>query len=694
MVVSDYDYDSLNRLVSLKEFNDANGNRVWDSGENLLAQFTYDLLADGKRRRVTEIDDANRTTTVDWFYDNLGRLTREVFDSQYSDGDTIDYVNDYTYDLVGNRKTKTADTDPTFATNPTHDQMGGYVASRNELFSYDYDANDRLMREVKDVQGTTAGDETTFYQYGGSASPHTVQTAKTTYAGVLTEPTGPKTAETIYTYNLQGRMSQSSVDKDGAGSGAAVVTLYSYDADGIRVSQTAGGVETTYLNDKQNPTGYSQVLEESNAGTLAKTYTLGLDVIAQDNAPTPNEASPGVKFLLYDGHGSTRSLVDAFGQPLTGQIFRYDAFGNRLDDVVALTTLLYSGEQTDATGLQYLRARYYNPNTGWFNTLDPFAGSMNDPLTLHKYLYCHGDGINYVDPTGECELVGMLSVSSISSQLRSMQMPTFAGALESASALAGSAGSWMAQNAATAALRLFLPTGFTQAFTSVSLGAWFEATALQFTLRWTLGLGQGLLVNSVIRENLDPVIGELGAIAQLAKKFNGHLGGIAGAGVAEIAGWAAGRISNAEQRIIANNTGERPLRGAAFGLGINLAILYDNAMDLYSSLAAVNSAITGMFLSAYQRIPNSMRTAMKTALGQAINHPEGIQSIEVRPRFGGMLWDAALGDLHPEAELRSVRLILTGLDQGGIQQPMADFLSLIRRLKEKYGEIVINGTPQ
>ena len=46
-----------------------------------------------------------------------------------------------------------------------------------------------------------------------------------------------------------------------------------------------------------------------------------------------------------------------------------------MDDSIAATSLLYSGEKTDLTGLQYLRARYYNAATGRFNRLDPFMGT-------------------------------------------------------------------------------------------------------------------------------------------------------------------------------------------------------------------------------------------------------------------------------------------------------------------------------
>ena len=67
----------------------------------------------------------------------------------------------------------------------------------------------------------------------------------------------------------------------------------------------------------------------------------------------------------------------------------------------AATTLLYSGQQTDAaTGLQYLRARYYRPDNGTFTTLDPFAGDMSTPVTFNKYLYSSADPANNYDPTG------------------------------------------------------------------------------------------------------------------------------------------------------------------------------------------------------------------------------------------------------------------------------------------------------
>ena len=209
--------------------------------------------------------------------------------------------------------------------------------------------------------------------------------------------------------------------------GTTTVTEYEYNADGIRVKQTVsvdgGPVKVTeFLNDPSNHTGYSQVIQEteSEAGVITKRtiYTIGHDQISQ----TVIEYSGGIAdndnatthYFGYDGHGSTRVLLDFVGA--VAEIYHFDAYGVALgfEPATALTSILYSGETFDAsTGLQYLRARYYNPATGTFNRLDPFAGSINDPQSLHKYLYTHGDPISGVDPSGEFTIsvtLGSLSI--------------------------------------------------------------------------------------------------------------------------------------------------------------------------------------------------------------------------------------------------------------------------------------------
>jgi RHS repeat-associated protein len=83
--------------------------------------------------------------------------------------------------------------------------------------------------------------------------------------------------------------------------------------------------------------------------------------------------------------------------------YNYDAYGN-LDSQTGSSdnTYLYQGEQSDnLLSLQYLRARYYDPNIGRFIGTDPVEGSLTSPVSQHRYLYGNDNPIVYSDPSGE-----------------------------------------------------------------------------------------------------------------------------------------------------------------------------------------------------------------------------------------------------------------------------------------------------
>jgi hypothetical protein len=44
-----------------------------------------------------------------------------------------------------------------------------------------------------------------------------------------------------------------------------------------------------------------------------------------------------------------------------------------------------------------------------FTTRDPIRGKQNEPLTLHKYLYCINTPINRIDPSGEISAANLTS---------------------------------------------------------------------------------------------------------------------------------------------------------------------------------------------------------------------------------------------------------------------------------------------
>ncbi len=81
----------------------------------------------------------------------------------------------------------------------------------------------------------------------------------------------------------------------------------------------------------------------------------------------------------------------------------FDAFGNTVSRAGQTgDSYGFQGEQQDATGLYYLRARYMNPATGSFTQMDTYGGSLSDPMSLHKYLFANANPVKYRDPSG-CE---------------------------------------------------------------------------------------------------------------------------------------------------------------------------------------------------------------------------------------------------------------------------------------------------
>jgi RHS repeat-associated protein len=67
------------------------------------------------------------------------------------------------------------------------------------------------------------------------------------------------------------------------------------------------------------------------------------------------------------------------------------------------------------------RARYLNPNTGRFWTMDTYEGDNEDPLSLHRYLYCQDNPVNGTDPFGHDDLVSLSIAEDIGASLDSME---------------------------------------------------------------------------------------------------------------------------------------------------------------------------------------------------------------------------------------------------------------------------------
>jgi RHS repeat-associated protein len=159
----------------------------------------------------------------------------------------------------------------------------------------------------------------------------------------------------------------------------ATTSTYAYDGDGLRDSQTVGENAVSYTWDVN--AGLPVVLQDSDGNS----YVYGLDLIsATDNSSVQT-------YFLSDGLGSTTELADDEGT-VTG-MYAYDVFGPVRTHTGATTEWSYTGEQNDPSGLEYLRARYYDPALGRFLSRDPIP-------FVQRYAYVGNSPLRFTDPYG------------------------------------------------------------------------------------------------------------------------------------------------------------------------------------------------------------------------------------------------------------------------------------------------------
>lgn len=200
-----------------------------------------------------------------------------------------------------------------------------------------------------------------------------------------------------FTYNGEG-------DRTGVTSNGATVTLsydqaneltgvgddidYTYDGDGLRASKTVDGATTQFAWDEAG----SLPLLIQDGGTY---YIYGPSGIPIEQINNGNAT-----YLLADGQGSTRVLTDGSGEVVG--TYDYDAWGATTSHTGAATDLQYNGQYTDLeSGYQYLRARYYDPSTGQFLTVDQASFLTRSPET-----YANDAPTTFQDPSGRLDVSG------------------------------------------------------------------------------------------------------------------------------------------------------------------------------------------------------------------------------------------------------------------------------------------------
>jgi RHS repeat-associated protein len=190
--------------------------------------------------------------------------------------------------------------------------------------------------------------------------------------------------------------------------------IYGYDHGGRRIKQTVGVTVTNYLWDEASAYG-DVVLETDNSGAIERSYTTGQACPVCDVSGLISQKSGStVSYYLKDGQGNVRALTNPSGGFVSGESYRYNAYGElQSGQTNPASKYLYTGQQFDQlTGLYSLRARYYNPSQGRFNSRDTYPVNFNNPIELNRYGYTASNPINGSDPLGQ--MTATASYASVS----------------------------------------------------------------------------------------------------------------------------------------------------------------------------------------------------------------------------------------------------------------------------------------
>jgi len=359
----DYQYNSTGRLESLT---DENGSEV--------VHYTYDAVGRMERQTLT-----NGIYTT-YAYDAAGQMISLV---NYNVDGSILSRFDYTYDSRGRRiSMDTLDGTWTYEYDDTGQLIHAVLTSTNPAIpnqdlGYVYDALGNRIYTIEN--GVTT-------EYTVNNMNQYTRVGDTTYSfdadGNLVREVSPGGTNT-YTYNDENRLT--SVTK------GADTWQYVYDVQGNRVSSINNGNATNYITE---PLVHGNAVGEYDAsGNIIAHYSYGTGLLAR------TDASGDVAYYTYDAGGNTQQLVTVTGE--VANSYTYTPFGETLIKAETIPNSFQFvgqyGVMAEGNGLNYMQARYYDPEAGRFTSVDPL-GYSGDNVNLYRYVT--NNPISLIDPTG------------------------------------------------------------------------------------------------------------------------------------------------------------------------------------------------------------------------------------------------------------------------------------------------------